>query len=130
MAHPKNKIATLRQNFEKAVEEYLTAFLKQMEWDSYYGYWVADDVTGIYAYGDELFISLADIIYSVEHNVTKDELIELQEYNVWAESMGQSHINLDSWHKGYKGIPIGVRSKMDSIKKELDELIKENKTKY
>ena len=130
MAHSKNKIATLRQNFEKAVEGYLTAFLKQMEWDSYYGYWVADDVTGIYAYGDEMFISLADIIYCVDNNVQEKELIEWQDYNVWAGGMGQSHINLYSWHKGYRGIPKEARNKMDSIKKELDDLIKENKTKY
>lgn len=130
MAHPKEKIAMLRQNFEKAVDDYLTAFLKQMDWDRFYGYWIADDCSGIYAYGDQHFISLADIIYSVDNNVTNEELVECEEYNVWATNNWQSTISLASWHKGYRGVPKEGREKIDKLRMELNELIKETKEKY
>lgn len=130
MARPKEKIAMLRQNFEKAVDDYLTAFLKQMDWDRFYGYWIADDCTGIYDYGDRHFISLADIIYSVDNNVANEELAECEEYNVWATNNGQNTINLASWHKGYRGVPKEGREKIDKLRMELNELIKETKEKY
>ena len=130
MAHPKEKIAMLRQNFEKAVDDYLTAFLKQVDWDRFYGYWIAHDCTGFYAYGDQHFISIADIIYSVDNNVTNKELVECEEYNVWATNNGQSTISLASWHKGYHGVPKDGREKIDKLRMELNELIKETKEKY
>ena len=112
MAHPKDKIAMLQQNLKKAVDGYLTAFLKQMEWDAFYGYWVADDCMGIYAYGDEHFIPFGDIVYAVNNNVTKKELIENEEYNVWADNNGQHTINLESWHMGYHGVSKEERERL------------------
>lgn len=130
MALPKDKIAMLKQNLKKAVDDYLTAFLKQMEWDAFYGYWIADDCTGIYAYGDQHFISFGDIVYAVNNKVTEKELTENEEYNIWATNNGQSTISLESWHKGSRGVPKEGREKIDKLRMELNELIKETKEKY
>ena len=48
--------------------------------DGYYGYWIGDEVGGVYDYGDGMFtINMDDIIYCVA-DVTREQYIEWQEY--------------------------------------------------
>lgn len=111
----------LRQNFEKAVSAYLSAFLKQMGFDACYGHWVGNDVTDAYCYGDDLFLSLSDIILCVDEKIMDEELYEWWYYNDWAADIGQSRINLRSWHRGYRGIPRKTMNKLSKMKQDFEE---------
>ena len=112
----KNK---LRTAFDKAVANYVAALLEMYEWDAYYGYWVGDDNTGIYAYGDNHFINLANVVYIVDNDVPLDVLEEWEDYCLWAHEFNQSIPNLDSW---VKGCPRVSKEEMEALSKEKQEL--------
>lgn len=96
----KNTKQVMRHNFDKAVADYVAALLEMYEWDAYYGYWIGDDNTGIYAYGDNHFISLADIIYIVENDVPLVVFEGWEDYCLWAHEVNKPIPNLDSWVRG------------------------------
>ena len=118
----------LKKNYEKACNDYVAALLTLWELDSYYGFWIADEVGGLYDYGDGCFtIDMCDIVYCVENNVKYNEFLEYQEYNVKCIDYNLHTMNLESWHKG---APRNDFSKLDALRKELnDEIDKLNKRK-
>lgn len=126
----KAHLRLLRENYEKACNGYLLALSNMWEWDcKSYGFWIGDEVGGIYAYGDTTFINMDDIIYCVENNVSKDTYDEWSEYCVWASHYELSHPNLKSWVMGCPRISETQRDKIDSARNELDRLIDEMKSK-
>lgn len=118
----------LKKNYEKACNDYVAALLTLWELDSYYGFWIADEVGGLYDYGDGCFtISMCDIVYCVENNVKYDEFLEYQEYNVKCLDYNLHTMNLESWHMG---APRNDFRKLDALREELNnEVEKLNKCK-
>lgn len=90
----------LREKFNEAVNQYLLALLEMWEWDAHYGYWIADNIGGIYAYGENYFIGFDDMRYIVDNNVKKEVYYEWSEYCLVANEYNFSIPNLDSWIKG------------------------------
>lgn len=118
----------LKKNYEKACNDYVAAILNLWELDSYYGFWIADEVGGLYDYGDGCFtISMCDIVYCVENNVKYDEFLKYQEYNVKCLDYNLPTMNLNAYHKG---APRHDFSKLDALKKNLDDAIENEKNKY
>jgi hypothetical protein len=118
----------LKENYEKACNDYVAALLGMWELDSYYGFFIADEVGGIYDYGCGSFtIDMQDIIYCVENNVSKDEYYEWQEYSVKCSEYHLPILNLNAWHKG---APRHDFTKLDALKKDLDEAIENEKNKF
>ncbi len=130
MATNKKQVNQLRNNFDKAVDEYVAALLKMYEWDGRYGYWIADDNTGVYAYGDYHFIALADIIYIVDNSVPLDTFEEWDEYCLWAHKFSQTIPNLPSWVKGCPRLSKDERMHLEKLKDDLKEAIESYKDKY
>ena len=89
----------LKNNYEKACNDYLQYFCKVYEfhYDPYY--WVGGQV-GTIVCVDDYYFSLDDIIFCVENEVIKKELLEWYDYCVEAGGLGFSTINLSSWVKG------------------------------
>ena len=124
------QVKTLREAFDKAVASYVAALLKMYDWEARYGYWVADDTTGIYAYGDYHFLSLADIIYIVDNKVPESVLEEWDEYGLWAHEFNQTIPNLASW---VKGCPRASKAEMAALRKakqDLEDAAQQIKVKY
>lgn len=117
----------LRNNLDRAVGDYTAALLKQFGWCEDYGYWVAGDSTGVYAYGDEYFISLADMVYIVDNNVEKSEFIEWHDYCVLAADFGLAIPNLSSWVKGVPRLSNGQIKALRDKRDELNSLIESYK---
>lgn len=91
----------LRDAWEKACNGYVVELLRMWELDGYYGYFIGDEVGGIYDYGEGTFdIRMDDIVYCVENDVTKEQYEEWQEYCVDANEFGFSTPNLRSWMLG------------------------------
>ena len=127
----KAHLRLLRENYENACNAYLLALANMWEWDcKSYGFWIGDDVGGVYSYGDSTFIGMDDIIYCVENNISESAYIEWQEYCLWAKDFYQIVPNLKSWCMGCQRVDKATQEKLTAMRNELNELIKETKAKF
>ena len=123
--------ALLREQWEKACNGYLCELLRMWELDAYYGYWIGDEIGGVYDYGGGMFtIGMNDIIYCVEHDIGREQYIEWQEYCCDADEFGFNTPNLKSWMMGCPRTSQEVFKKLREMKKILDDAIKAEKEKY
>lgn len=114
----------LKEQYEKAVMSYVNTLLDMWELDAHYGYFISDEVGGTYAYGDWLFINMQDVVYCVENGVTSEEYEQWQDYCVKCSEYELPILNLNAWHKG---APKYDFTKLDALKKDLDDMIEEYK---
>lgn len=123
--------AMLREQWEKACNGYLVELLRMWELDAYYGYWIGEEIGGVYDYGGGMFtIGMNDIIYCVEHDIGREQYIEWQEYCCDAAEFGFDMPNLKSWIMGCPRTSQEVFKKLREMKKILDDAIKAEKEKY
>ena len=121
----KAHIKLLKENYEKACNDYVRALLELWDLDGFYGYWIGEEVGGMYDYGDGIFtIGMQDIVYCVENGVTEKEYEELLEYCCKCAEYNLPTMNLNAWHKG---APRHDFTKLDALKKNLDDAIEEYK---
>lgn len=112
----------LKQNYEKACNDYVAALLDIWELDAYYGFWIADEVGGLYDYGEGVFtIGMEEIIYCVENNIQKKDYTDYVEYNVKCLDFNLPTMKLEAWHMGAPRIPQEKFDHLDALKKELNE---------
>lgn len=117
----------LKKNYEKACNAYVAALLDMWEVDSNSGYWIGDDVGGVYDFDGWITIDMQEIVCCVENNITPKEVEEWQDYYVKCHEYNLPAMNLDAWHKG---APRHDFSKLDALKKDLDEAIENEKNKF
>lgn len=123
--------AMLREQWEKACNGYIVELLRMWELDAYYGYWIGEEIGGVYDYGGGMFtIGMKDIIYCVEHGVGREQYIEWQEYCCDASEFGFDMPNLKSWIMGCPHTSQEVFKKLRKMKAELNEAIKAEKEKF
>ena len=125
------KKAKLRKDYEQACNGYLCELLRMWELDAYYGYWIGEEIGGVYDYGGGMItISMDNIIYCVENDVTQEQDMEWQDYNSEAYEFGFDTPNLKSWMMGCPRTSPEVFEKLRKMKAELNEAIKAEKEKY
>ena len=101
------------------------------ELDAYYGYWIGEEIGGVYDYGGGMFtIGMNDIIYCVENDIGREQYIEWQEYCCDASEFGFDMPNLKSWIMGCPRTSQEVFKKLREMKKILDDAIKAEKEKF
>ncbi len=122
-----NKTKQLRTAYEKACNDYLAELLRMWELDSHYGYWIGDDVGGVYDYDGGFSINMDDIIYCVENVVTELQYCEWQEYIVDASEFGFDMPNLKSWMHGCPRTPQETFDKWRAVKRDLAAEVEEEK---
>ena len=121
----------LKGQWELACNGYLCELLNMWELDSYYGYWIGEEIGGVYDYGGGMFtIGMDDIIYCGEHDIGREQYIEWQEYCCDAAEFGFDTPNLKSWMMGCPRTPPEVFEKLRKMKAELNEAIKAEKEKF
>ena len=124
----KAHIKLLKENYEKACNDYVAALLTLWDLDGYYGCWIGEEVGGVYDYGDGIFtIGMQDIVYCVENGVTSEEYEQWQEYGIKCAEYNLPILNLNAWHKG---APRHDFTKLDALKKDLDDAIDNEKNKF
>ena len=119
-----NERLELRLAYEAAVENYLSAFMKQYDLTCDPEPWVGNEIGTIAEVGD-YFFGFDDIKRCVDENVKWEDLIEWYDYNCEGGMLGLNQINLKSW---LMGAPRVNQMRIEEIKakrKELDELIEE-----
>ena len=118
----------LKEQWKKACNGYLVELLRMWELDAYYGYWIGDEVGGVYDYGDGMIsIGMDDIIYCVENDVEYKEYMAWQEYICEAAEFGFDTPNLRSWHRGCPRTPQEVFDKLRGMKTDLAKAVEEEK---
>lgn len=123
----KAHIKLLKENYEKACNEYVKALLTLWDLDGYYGYWIGDEVGGVYDIDGWITIDMQEIIYCVENNVTSKEVSEWQDYYIKCHDYNLPMMNLNAWHKG---APMYDFAKLDAAKKALEDEIDNEKNKF
>lgn len=118
----------LKEQWQKACNGFLVELLRMWELDAYYGYWIGDEVGGVYDYGDGMFtISMDDIIYCVLSDITREQYIEWQEYICDATEFGFDMPNLKSWMMGCPRTPQAVFHRLRGMKAKLYKAVDEEK---
>lgn len=117
----------LREQWEKACNDYMKELLRVWELDTFYAYWVGEDVGGVLDYDGAFSISMEEIIFCVENDVTEDQYEEWQNYVCDAAEFGFSTPNLKSWMKGCPRTQPEVFARLRVIKKDLAEAVEEEK---
>ena len=121
-------IKLLKENYEKACNDYVAALLTLWGVDYRYGYWVGGEVGGVYDCDGGIFtIGMQDIVYCVENGVTEKEYEELLEYCCKCAEYNLPKMNLNAWHKG---APRHDFTKLDAAKKALEDEIENEKNKF
>ena len=124
----KAHIKLLKENYEKACNDYVQALLSLWDLDGFYGYWIGEEAGGVYDYGDGIFtIGMQDIVYCVENGVTEKEYEELLEYCCKCAEYNLPTMNINAWHKG---APRHDFTKLDAAKKALEDEIENEKEKF
>lgn len=122
----KDNIKLLKENYEKACNEYVKALLAIWDLSLPNGYWIGDEVGGIYDIDGWITIGMQEIIYCVENNVTSKEVEEWQDYYIKCYDYNLPTMNLNAWHKG---APRYDFTRLDSLKDALNKTIEEYKKK-
>lgn len=117
----------LREDWEKVCNSYLLELLNMWGLEARYGYWIGDEVGGVYDYDIAFTINIDDIIYCVENDVTECEYIGWQDYVSEADMYGFNTPNLKSWMKGCPRVDREVFDRLSAVKKSFDDIIKEEK---
>jgi hypothetical protein len=116
----------LKDQWEKACNSYLCELLRMWELDAHYGYWIGDETGSVYDYGDGMItISMDNIIYCVEHDVTQEQYMEWQDYNSEAYEFGFDTPNLKSWMRGCPRVSHEAFERLRKLKADLNDAIKE-----
>ena len=116
----------LKEQWEKACNGYLVELLHMWELDAHYGYWIGDEVGGVYDYADGVMtINMDDIIYCMEHDVESKEYMAWQEYICDAAEFGFNTPNLRSFVRGCPRTPSEIFERLCKLKADLNNAIKE-----
>lgn len=119
----------LRKDFEHVCDEYKKVLEEMWALNPKTGYWIADEVGGVYDNDGFVTLNLLEMIYCVEHDISWEEYDEWSQYNIKAHEFNFDFINLKSWHMGCPRVPQSAFIHLDSMKGDLEEEIKKQKVK-
>jgi len=126
----KNHIQILRDNYEKACQQFVDTLLNIWNLDASDGWWVGEDVGEAYAHGDGICMSMKEIIYCVENNVSIETYFEFIEYITKCDEYNFDTPSLKSYCEGAPRVPKESFDKLDAMKKQLNDCIEKEKSQF
>ena len=119
-----------REYFVKGCNEYLRLFCEKHDFDYEEAKesWVANCVGDVTCVGD-IFVGMQTIIADIEMDAPEDEFIKWYDYNLVAHEFGFTTPNFESWLKGCPRVSQESFDKLEAIKKDLEDAIKEEKAR-
>ena len=117
----------LKEQWRNACNGYLVELLRMWGLDAHYGYWVGDEVGGLYCYGETHNLTMEDIIYIVENDIEEDEVLAWEDYLLDAYEFKFTTPNLQSWHTGFPRTPQETFDRLRQLKADLDKAVEEEK---
>jgi len=103
---------TIKRDYEKACNNYLNQLF--IDWGLVdndddgtrnFGWWVGDEVGGVYCLEDDTFLNMDEIRYCVDNNVSRETYEDYQDYNSTCLHYGFDTLNLKSFVSGAPRIP-------------------------
>lgn len=124
-------IKLLKENYEKACEEYLKAFCNAYEIPYENDSWVADDVGTIACVGDYYFDFTDVIKYAVDNNLSdRHELLQWYDYVLFAIEYNQNQPNLKAWVSGCPRLSEEQQRQLVDKKTEFENLMHSLKERF
>lgn len=117
------QISVLRENFDIAVTAYEKVLCER--WEIGDGYWVSGDKSAVFCFFDTDCLSLSDLVYAVDNNISYEEYAAWRVYNENASEFGMYSINLPSWHKGCPRTSDETFERLRKLKKDFDDACNE-----
>lgn len=119
---------TAKEYFVKSCNEYLRLFCEKHDYDYEEAResWVANCVGDVTCVGD-IFVGMQTIITDIEMDASKDEFLKWYDYNLVADHFGFTTPNFDSWLRGCPRVSDEAFKKLQGLKNDLDDAIKEEK---
>ena len=126
----------IKREYTRACLDYLYQLLE--DWGFYgedyengnFGWWVGDEVGGVFCFEDDTFINMNDIKYCVDNGVDYDDYQEYQEYNARCVDFGFNTMNLNAFIKGAPRISNEEFENLEEIKQSLQDAIDNIKDKF
>lgn len=119
----------LIKEYEKSVNAIIEEFKKKHEFNVADGYWIGDEVGGVYDFCDTLTFDFRDILLDIKENAPKEEIEKWQEYNLRIWSVNNmvggvflKEINYRSW---LKGCPRLSEHELDVVEEKWRKLVDE-----
>ncbi len=111
---------SLRKNLEEAVDAYVGVLTDRWGLNPSDCWWVGGR-TGldVFCFNDISAMSLEDIVYVVDNDISLEEFDEYEQYNIDAMEFGFDAINLRSWHLGAPRVPKSSFDNLRRMKKEI-----------
>ena len=122
---------TAREYFVKGCNEYLRLFCEKHDFDYEEAKesWVANCVGDVTCVGD-IFVGMQTIITDIEMDAPEEEFIKWYDYNLVAHEFGFTTPNFESWLRGCPRVSEETFKKLQGLKNDLDDAIKEEKDKH
>ena len=122
----------LKTSYEKVCNDYLYKLLDNWNLDEHSntGWWIGDEVGGMYCLNDDTFINIDDIIYCVNNDITEDMYNEYIDYITKCNDFGFGTINLNAFMKGAPRISDEQFKKLYILKNNLDDEINNIKENF
>ena len=122
---------TAREYFVKGCNEYLRLFCEKHDYDYEEAKesWVANCVGDVTCVGD-IFVGMQTIITDIEMDAPEEEFIKWYDYNLVAHEFGFTTPNFEAWLRGCPRVSEETFKKLQGLKNDLDNAIKEEKDKH
>lgn len=97
------RVDLLHKKWGDVCIQYTRTLCEMYDWDYDAGFWVSDDVGGVFCTSDiEYSLSMHDIRLLVDTNYPYDDFKEWWNHVLSAPSVDDTSINLYSWMKGMR----------------------------
>lgn len=120
----------LKANYEDSCNGYLLTLLNMWDLSIKDGFWVSDEVGGIYVHESDISLSMSDIIFCVENDVPMSTFFKYTDYCAKCAEYGFNVPNLSSYNNGCQLVPQETFDKLDAMKEELNKCINDTKSKF
>jgi hypothetical protein len=124
----------IKREYIRACNDYLYKLLDN--WQFYeddvdapcnFGWWVGDEVGGVFCLEDDTFIDMNDIRYCVDNDVDYETYTEYLDYITRCDGYGFDKINLNAFVKGAPRISNEQFDRLDKMRQEFHKTINEVK---
>lgn len=119
----------IKKDYTCACNNYLDKLLENWGLRDNPGWWVGDEIGGVYCCEDDIFINMNDIVYCVDNDVDWYTYTKYLDYTSRCCEFGFDNINLKSFVKGAPRISDENFERLYKIKQELNDSINEIKEK-
>ena len=93
-------LKSIQNDFKRIAYSYADALCELFELNKEEGWWIGDDIGGVYCNGDMYCITFDEIRYIVDNGISKDEFLEYEEYVSFCLEFNLSAPNFQSWVNG------------------------------